>query len=69
MTWSATQICPRRVESGLGGHEEGVSGVDEGVDNASLPLRKRGRSAMSVGATFSDFIGVENQNDSENRNG
>ena len=29
-TWSATQVGPRRVESGLGGHEEGVFGVDEG---------------------------------------
>ena len=29
-TWSATQVCRRRVESGLGGHEAGVWRVDEG---------------------------------------
>ena len=38
MTWSATQVCPRPVESGLGGHDDGASGVDEGVENASLQL-------------------------------
>ena len=54
------------LESGLGGHDAGVLGVDEGVENASLPLRKRRRVAMSERATFSDFNGVENQNDSEN---
>ena len=48
---------------------EGVFGVDEGVENASLPLRKRRRVAMSECATFSDFNGVENQNDGENQNG
>ena len=67
-TWSAPQVCPRPVESGLGGHEEGVLAVDDGVEDASLPLRKRGRTTKSVCATFSDFIGVENQNDSENQN-
>ena len=37
-TWSATQVCRRRVKAGLGGHEEGVDGVDEGVEKTSLPL-------------------------------
>ena len=37
-TRSATQVSLRRVESCLGGHEECVLGVDEGVENASLPL-------------------------------
>ena len=67
-TWSATQVGPRPVEAGLGGREEGVWGVDEGVEDASTSLRKRGRMALSVCPTFSDFIGVGNQNDSENQN-
>ena len=40
MTRSATQVGLRRVESCLGGHEEGVFRVDEGVKKTSLPLRK-----------------------------
>ena len=66
MTWPATQVSPRPVEAGLGGHEEGVFGVDDGVENASLPLLKRERMALSVCAAFSDFIGLENQNESGN---
>ena len=66
MTWPATQVSPRPVEAGLGGHEEGVFGVDDGVENAWLPLLKRGRTALSVCAAFSDFIDVENQNESGN---
>ena len=60
MTWSATQVWLRPVESGLGGHEEGVIGVDGGVKNSSLPLRKRGRMSGSECPTFSGFTGVEN---------
>ena len=41
MTLPATQVGPRTVEAGLGGHDDGASGVDEGVENASLPLSKR----------------------------
>ena len=37
-TWSATQVCRRRVKVGLGGHDDGVWGVDEGVEKTSLPL-------------------------------
>ena len=58
-TWPATQVCPRPVESGLGGDEEGVIGVDEGVKKTPLLLRKRGPKSWSKGATFSGFTGVE----------
>ena len=59
-TWSATQVGRRPVESGLGGHEEGVGGVDDGVENASLPLWKQVGITLSECAPFSDFIGVAN---------
>ena len=68
-TWSATQVGLRLVKSGLGGHEDGVGGVDDGVENSSPPLWKRGRLAWSVGVTFSDFRGVDNEILSESRNG
>ena len=51
-----TQVGLRTVESGLGGHEEGVSGDAAGVENASIPLWKRGRMAMSNSTTFSVFV-------------
>ena len=38
MTWPATQVGLRGVKAGLGGHEAGVFGVDDGVENISLPL-------------------------------
>ena len=44
-TRPATQVVLRPVESGLGGHEDGVSGDDEGVENASIPLWEQGRMA------------------------
>ena len=59
-TWSATHVGLRPVESGLEGHEEGVIGVDDGVENASLPLRKWGRMTMSECAAFSSFPGAAN---------
>ena len=34
-TWSATKVGPRRVKVGLGCHDAGVSGVDDGVEGAS----------------------------------
>ena len=37
-TWPATQVGPRPVKAGLGGHEEGVGGVDDVVKKASLPI-------------------------------
>ena len=55
----ATQAGLRPVGSCLRGAEEGVCGVDEGVEKASLSLSKRGRMTMSEGATFSGFTGVE----------
>ena len=58
----------RRVESGLGGHEEGVFRVEEWVKNASLPLRKRGRTAITVYAPFSDFEGASNEGSIDNEN-
>ena len=39
-TWSATQVGLRPVESGLGAMRRVIGGVDEGVENASLPLWK-----------------------------
>ena len=59
-TWSATQVGLRPVESGLGGHEEGVRGVDDGVANASSPMWKRERTTTSECPTFSDFTWVAN---------
>ena len=57
-TRSATQVCRRHLESCLGGHEEGVLGVDEGVKNASPSILQWGRTALSDCATFSVFWGV-----------
>ena len=37
-TLPATQVSPRPVKSGLGGHEAGVSGVEEGVENTTTPI-------------------------------
>ena len=37
----------RWVEAGLRGHDDGVSMVDEGVENTSIRLRKPGRLAVS----------------------
>ena len=67
MTRPATQVGPRTVEAGLGGHDAGVSGVDEGVESASLPLSKLGRLAWSDCPTFSGFCGQVNDFRSENK--
>ena len=45
-TWSATQVGPRGVKSGLGGHDDGVFGVAEGVEKSSLMLSKHDRKAQ-----------------------
>ena len=66
-TWPATQVGPRPVKAGLGGHEEGVRGVDDGVKKASPPLWKRGRTVQSDHAAFSDFRMVDDQNGSQNQ--
>ena len=65
-TWPATQVGPRTVKAGLGGHDDGASGVDDGVETTSIPLSKRGRSALSDCPTFSDFCGQVNDFGSEN---
>ena len=67
-TLPATQVSLRPVKSGLGGHEAGVSGVDEGVEKSSLPTLKGGRMALFVCTTFSDFLGVGNDVFDEKRN-
>ena len=54
-TWSATQVGPRTVKAGLGGHDDCVGGVDDVVENTSIRLRKPGRLAVSELATISDF--------------
>ena len=67
-TWSATQVGPRTVKGGLGGHDDGVCGVDEGVEDASLPLRKRGGMVRSDRPDFSGFTGASNESCSEKQN-
>ena len=67
-TWSATKVCPGTVKSGLGGHDAGVSRVDEGVENISLPLRKRGRMVLSDCATFNDIGGADKEFIDDKRN-
>ena len=37
-TWPATQVGLGPVRASLGGQDDGVSEVDEGFDNTSLPL-------------------------------
>ena len=59
-TWTATQVGPRPVEAGLGGHDAGVSRVDAGVGNASFTLLKRARIEVSECVAFSGFRGVDN---------
>ena len=53
-------VLLRPVESGLGGCEEGVEGVDDGVENTSPPSWKRVRTTRSECAVFSEFTGVAN---------
>ena len=67
-TWSATQVGLRPVKSGLGGDADGVSGDDEGVKMSSVLLSKRRRLAVSDHATFSDFVGSDNESACENQN-
>ena len=60
-TYSATQVGPRPVESGLGRHKVGVFGVDGGVKTTSHPLWKRVGTAMSQCGTFSCYAGRVNE--------
>ena len=57
-----------QIKAILGDHESGVSGGWRGVKKTSLPLSKWGRLAVPECATFSDFVGVDNENVNENRN-
>ena len=41
-TWPETQVSLGTVKAGLGGHEAGVFGVDEGVEKAPIPFLKKG---------------------------
>ena len=51
----------RRVKAGLGGHDAGVSGVDDGVENTSFPISKRGRLALPECPAFSGFWCLEGE--------
>ena len=55
-TWMATQVGLRPDKACLGGHDAGVSGVDEGVKKASIPLLKQGGMPLSETSTFSGFV-------------
>ena len=68
MTWPATQVSPRRVKAGLGGHEDGVFGVDDGFEKTSLPLGKRRRTVLLESVTSSVFMGIESDFAGEIRN-
>ena len=57
----------RRVKAGLGGHDAGVSGVDEGVSMTPFPISKRGRLVMSDCQTLSCFVRSGNEDTSENQ--
>ena len=67
-TWPATQVGLRPVEAGLGGHDDGASGVNEGVKSTSTRSWKRGRFALSGHAAFSVFAGADSEFAGENRN-
>ena len=68
MTWSATQVVPRPVEAGLGGHDAGASGDDEGVEKTLIPLWKQGRLALLETPTFIGFVPARKDCFSENQN-
>ena len=66
---AAAQVSVRRVKAGLGGHDDGVSGVEEGVENTSFPISKQGRLALSECPTFNGFKGIKGDFRSETKNG
>ena len=61
---SLSETC--RVGSGR--PRRRLFGVDEGVENTSLPLLKRGRTVLSDCATFSGFTGIDNEGYIEKQN-
>ena len=65
-TWPATQVGLRTVKSGLGGHDDGASGDDEGSKSNRYRYRN-GDEGVSDSATFSGFVGADNHFVSENQ--
>ena len=55
-------------QGGSGRPRRRCLGDDQGVENASLPLSKRGRPARSDLPTFSGFAGIYNDLGSVRRN-
>ena len=66
-TRTATQVGLRPVESGLGGHEEGVFSVDEGVKPTSHSLWKRVGRPSECG-TFSGYARADTEGDIDELN-
>ena len=64
----ATQVGPRGVEAGLGGHDAGASGDDEGVEKILIPIRNRGQMVLTESPTFRDFVPAWKDIFSENQN-
>ena len=58
MTWSATEVGPRRVESGLGGHEKGVNGGRRWGEEGAAPVTKTGTNGLSERVFVSGLTGV-----------
>ena len=54
--WQATQVRPRPVKSGLGGHEAGVSVVEDRVERVLILLMKWRQTVPSNEATFGVFL-------------
>ena len=63
-----TEVGLRTVKAGLGCHDAGASGVDEGIETASFPISKRSRLTWSELSSFSGFEGADNEDDSEFQN-
>ena len=54
-TWLATQVCPRTVKAGLGGHDAGASGGRRGCRKHIAPDMKTG-STRTVGFAHLQWI-------------
>ena len=65
----ATQVGLRPLESGLGGREKGVCGVNDGVDGTSTPLWNWMRGSWTDRTTLSDFTDVNTEFIGDSRNG
>ena len=60
-TLPAIQVGLETVKAGLRDHDDGVSGVDEGVKNWSIWFWKLVRTVLSDCASFSRFMGLLNE--------